>query len=94
MSLNVKEWQPAEGCKSCKQAARLFHEHTKIAAHTNSLAVNRIRELEAKVAALRQWILVAGVANDICTYDIIKKCDNCKCWRAKEKEPEHEQANE
>jgi len=51
--LVVKEWRPVEGCESCRQAAKLFHEHTGIATHTNSLAVKRIRELEDENSRLK-----------------------------------------
>ena len=50
--MNVKEWQPVEGCESCKQAIRLFHEHTNIAAHTNAMAIKHIRELKDQIAEL------------------------------------------
>lgn len=58
--MNVKEWRPAEGCESCKRAVRLFHEHTGIAAHTNSLAYTRIRKLEVEVMKMADLLEIRG----------------------------------
>lgn len=47
MSVEVKTWKPAEGCKSCKDAQRIMHDHVQISAHSNALAIKKIREQEA-----------------------------------------------
>lgn len=43
MSKVVKEWQPTDGCQSCKDARRIMNDQMRISAETHSLAMKKIR---------------------------------------------------
>lgn len=56
MSIVVKEWQPAEGCKSCKDARRIMNDQTRISSHSNTLAIKKIRAQEDRINELEQQL--------------------------------------
>jgi hypothetical protein len=58
--LEVKEWKPAEGCKQCSNALRIFNTLESISRYSNSLAIRKIKEQARKIEELEGMLLEMG----------------------------------
>lgn len=56
MSVVVKEWQPAEGCKSCMNAQRIMQDQTRISSAGSALAIKKIRAQEDRIKELERQL--------------------------------------
>lgn len=72
MSIVVKEWQPTEGCKSCKDARRIMQDHTRISSHSNALAIKKIRAQEDRIKDLEQQLKEAQDAIPAEMLDLVR----------------------
>lgn len=72
MSIVVKEWQPAEGCKSCMNAQRIMHDQTRISSAGSALAIKKIRAQEDRIKELEQQLKEAQDAIPVEMLDLVR----------------------